>query len=110
MKTFTDGLNFCIKNQNWDEKISEIGYLAFPLARGKGMVPFLVKELAKIVLLDYKMNRVEIRCDPKNSNSGRAAEKAGFTFEGTLRNSKMYRGDPSDTQIFSPIPSDFDRQ
>ena len=94
------------RRQKWAEKISEIGYLAFPESRGKGMIPFLTRELAKLALLEYKMNRVEIWCDKDNVNSGRAALKAGFTYEGTMRKALYQRGVGLDSNVYSMIAED----
>ena len=94
------------RRQKWADKISEIGYLAFPESRGKGMIPFLTRELAKLALLKYQMNRVEIWCDKENVNSGRAAEKAGFTYEGTMRKALFQRGVALDSNVYSMIAED----
>lgn len=87
--------------QNWKNKTAHIGYLAFPAARGKGMVPYLVKELSEIALLEYKMSRVEIRCHVENVSSARVAEKAGYKYEGVLRKALVQRGVAYDIKIFS---------
>jgi len=98
---------FC---QDWIEKKSEIGYLAYPEARGKGMIPFLTRELTKKLLFEYKMERVELWTHSKNDTSGHVAKKVGFIFEGTHRRVKNYRGVVSDFNQYSMIASDFDAE
>ena len=97
-----------IFSQDWYEKKSEIGYLAYPAARGKGMIPFITRELAKKLLFEYKMERVELWTHSKNDKSGHVARKAGFIFEATHRRKKHYRGEIVDFNQYSMIASDFD--
>lgn len=97
-----------IFSQDWYEKKSEIGYLAYPEARGKGMIPFITRELTKKLLFEYKMERVELWTHSKNDRSGHVAKKAGFIFEATHRRKKHYRGEISDFNQYSMIASDFD--
>ena len=94
--------------QDWYEKKTEIGYLAYPEARGKGMIPFLTRELTKKLLLEYKMERVELTTHSENHKSGYVAKKAGFKFEATQRRKKHYRDKISDLNLYSMIASDFD--
>lgn len=94
------------RRQDWRWKKSEIGYMAFPESRGKGMIPFLTRQLAEIALRDYKMNRVEIICAVDNENSSRVAEKAGFKFEGVLRKVHIQRGEALDQKLYSLIAED----
>jgi len=96
-----------LHQQDWFEKKSEIGYLAYPEARGKGMIPFLTRELTKRVLFDHGMERVELMTHSDNETSGHVAKKAGFTFEGTMRRSKNYRNEMVDFNLYSMIASDF---
>lgn len=97
-----------LMRQDWFEKKTEIGYLAYPEARGKGMIPFLTRELTKKLLLEYKMERVELTTHSLNDTSGHVAKKAGFKFEGTLRRVKKYREDIIDMNLYSMIASDLD--
>ncbi len=94
-------------NQDWYEKKTEIGYLAYPEARGKGMIPFLTRELTKKLLLEYGMERVELTTHSENHTSGHVAIKSGFTFESTQRRKKNYRGEVIDINMYSAIASDF---
>ena len=95
-------------NQDWYEKKTEIGYLAYPEARGKGMIPFITRELTKKLLFEYKMERVELTTHYKNDTSGHVAKKAGFVFEAQQRRKKIYRGEVIDFNLYSMIASDFD--
>ncbi|MEN9714507.1 MAG: hypothetical protein RLZZ164_1171 [Actinomycetota bacterium] len=96
------------RRQDWTWKKSELGYMAFAPSRGKGMIPFLVRQLAEIALKDYGMNRVEICCATDNENSSRAAEKAGFKYEGISRKEHIQRGVALDQKIYSLIAEDLD--
>lgn len=97
-----------IFSQDWIEKKSEIGYLAYPEARGKGMIPFLTRELTKKLLFEYKMERVELWTHSLNDTSGHVAKKVGFKLEGTMRRVKKYRDEIIDMNQYSMIASDFD--
>lgn len=94
--------------QDWYEKKTEIGYLAYPEARGKGMIPFLTRELTKKLLLEYRMERVELTTHSENHRSGYVAKKAGFKFESTQRRKKNYRNEVIDLNLYSMIASDFE--
>ena len=97
-----------IFKQDWIENKSEIGYLAYPEARGKGMIPFITRELTKKLLFEYKMERVELWTHSKNDTSGHVAKKVGFVFEGTHRRLRKYREDVADFNQYSMIASDFE--
>jgi RimJ/RimL family protein N-acetyltransferase/GNAT superfamily N-acetyltransferase len=93
---------------DWIQKKTEIGYLAYAQARGKGMIPFLARELAKKLLLEYKFERVELTTHTDNETSGHVARKAGFIFEATNRRKKIYRGEVIDFNMYSMIASDLE--
>ncbi|MNE94807.1 ribosomal-protein-L7/L12-serine acetyltransferase [compost metagenome] len=53
---------------------------------------------------ELQANRIEIRCDSRNVQSVRVAERCGFTLEGILRNDKRdVEGLLRDTMIFSRV-------
>jgi RimJ/RimL family protein N-acetyltransferase len=64
--------------------------------------------MARFAFEQLKMQRVEIVVEVENAPSLRAAEKAGATREGLLRNRLNNRGEPRDALIFSLIPRDMD--
>ncbi|PWL37248.1 MAG: GNAT family N-acetyltransferase [Marivita sp. XM-24bin2] len=51
--------------------------------------------------------RYEWKCDALNAPSRRAAERLGFTYEGTFRQATHYKGRNRDTAWFSIIDSDW---
>lgn len=74
------------------------------------MIPFLTRQLTEIAILEYKMNRVEIRCHVGNFNSSRVAEKVGYKYEGILRNAMIHRGNVCDVKIYSFTKEDLEQQ
>lgn len=89
---------------NWDVRKFEVGYWVDTKHRGKGYVTELVKGLTSFAFRELAANRVEIRCDPKNSRSKAVAERSGFELEGILRNDVIEgNGELRDTCIFAVI-------
>ncbi|MFD1387725.1 GNAT family N-acetyltransferase [Oceanobacillus sp. FSL W7-1293] len=89
---------------NWDVRKFEIGYWIDTKHSGKGYVTELVKGLTSFAFRELDANRVEIRCDPKNSKSKTVAERSGFELEGILKNDVIEgNGELRDTCIFAVI-------
>ena len=91
---------------DWELKRTEIGYMAFPPSRGKGLIPNVLRLLTEFLFDEYGFERVEVLTDIRNLPSQRAALKAGFTFEGQLRRNYLNKGEITDDAIFSMIKSD----
>ena len=64
---------------------AELGADLFPCYWGAGIISRLVERLKEAAFKELGLHRLEIRCMPDNIASVRIALKAGFTFEGTLR-------------------------
>ena len=94
---------------DWKYKRTEIGYGAFAASRGTGFIPTVLRQLVEFLFREYGFERIEVRTDVKNQPSRRAAEKAGFTFEGELRRNFLNLGEVTDDAIFSVIPSDLNK-
>jgi [ribosomal protein S5]-alanine N-acetyltransferase len=94
------------KNTDWLARSTEIVYAVAPDARGFGVAPEAVDVLAIALLLEHRFHRVELRVTPGNVASRRVAEKAGFTYEGLLRNAGHLRSGRVDLEMWSLVTAD----
>ena len=63
--------------------------------------------LMRYVFEELRYRRYEWKCDSLNAPSRRAAVRLGFTFEGTFRQSTVYKGRSRDTSWFSVLDRDW---
>ena len=86
----------------------EIGHVAFGHAMQRSPASseavYLLAELA-LGTLGYR--RLEWKCNALNARSMRAAERLGFTFEGTFRQHMVIKGQNRDTAWFSIIDKEW---
>ncbi len=88
----------------WDVRRFEIGYWCRTSRTGQGFVTEAVHALNRVAFDRLGARRVEVRMDANNESSRRVAERAGFTFEGVLRNDSLTpRGEVRDTRIYSRV-------
>ncbi len=93
--------------RNWKVRSFEIGYWLRVSATGHGYVTEAVKLLTEYVFTQLAANRVEIRCDARNTHSAAVAQRLGFILEGRLRNQGVNTsGGLRDTLVFALIPGD----
>lgn len=76
---------------DWDQRTGEIGYWVTPEVRGHGVASTALRLLSRWSLGPLGLERVELRIWEENIASRRAAEKAGFAYEGTLRGAVIDR-------------------
>jgi RimJ/RimL family protein N-acetyltransferase len=89
---------------DWQARKFEIGYWVNTLYSGQGYVTEAVEGITSYAITELQANRIEIRCDSRNTRSIRIAEHAGFTMEGILRNEKCdTEGLLSSTIIFAKV-------
>ncbi|AMP11450.1 acetyltransferase family protein [Collimonas arenae] len=80
----------------------EIGYWLFDENfRGRGYVSEAVQLLADHLFRSRPINRIEIIASSENDGSKRVAEKAGFRFEGVLRQYVFMGGKYHDSCVYS---------
>lgn len=91
---------------DWSAKITEIAYAVAPQARGFGLAAEAVDGLAIALILEHGFQRIEVRVAPGNVASRRVAEKAGFTYEGLLRNAGSVHGGRVDLEVWSLVAAD----
>lgn len=94
------------KRTDWAGRVTEVSYAIAPEARGFGMAAEAVDVLAIALILEHGFQRVELRVAPGNTASRRVAEKAGFTYEGLLRNAGYVYSGRVDLEVWSLVAAD----
>jgi ribosomal-protein-alanine N-acetyltransferase len=94
---------------DWLARVTEISYAVAPAARGFGVAAEAVDALAIALILEHGFQRVELRVAPGNTASRRVAEKAGFTYEGLLRNAGQVHSGRVDLEVWSFVAADLKR-
>jgi [ribosomal protein S5]-alanine N-acetyltransferase len=91
---------------DWVSGSVEVSYAVAADARGFGVAAEAVDALAFALLFEHRFERVEIRVAPGNMASRRVAEKAGFSYEGLLRNSGFVHSGRVDVEMWSLVAAD----
>ncbi|SIR41207.1 GNAT family N-acetyltransferase [Micromonospora avicenniae] len=89
-----------------DPLLADIGFMALPAARGRGFTPAALAALGAWGFTTLGLARIEWRANVGNTASRRAAEKAGFTVEGTARGGLTHRGQRVDVWTGALLPGD----
>lgn len=88
--------------------VIEVGHIKFtPKLQRTPAATEAMYLLMRHVFEDLGYRRYEWKCDALNLPSRRAAERLGFTYEGTFRQAIIYRGRNRDTAWFSIIDSEW---
>lgn len=89
---------------DWQSRKFEIGYWVRTSFEKQGYVTEAVHAITNYAIHELQANRIEIRCDSRNSRSAQVAKRSGFTLEGILRNEKCnVDGLLRNTMIFSKV-------
>lgn len=94
------------KHTDWAAKVTEMAYAVAPAVRGFGVAAEAVDALTIALILEHGFQRVELRVAPGNIASRRVAEKAGFTYEGLLRNAGYVHSGRVDLEVWSLVAAD----
>lgn len=98
-------INYVSWQQN--HHVGEIGYvLAQPYWR-KGYMTEAAKQVIQFGFERMKLERVQAKCDVQNSGSENVMQKAGMSFEGTLRKLLYIKGVQRDVKMYAITKSDF---
>lgn len=89
--------------------VAEVGNLAFAPGFRQTVAATEAMYLMMRHVFGLGYRRYEWKCDSLNAPSRRAAERLGFTYEGTFRQHMVYKGRNRDTAWFSVIDRDWAR-
>lgn len=89
-----------------DPQLADVGFLTAPHARGRGYMPAALATVCAWGFTTLGLARIEWRANVGNIASRRAAEKAGFRYEGVARAGIPYRGDRVDCWVGALLPED----
>jgi RimJ/RimL family protein N-acetyltransferase len=98
-----------LQHPDWQHRTGAIGYWVAPWARGRGAAGRASALLGRWALVTLGLRRVTIDADATNAASRRAAERAGFTFEGVLRSAIAVKGRRWSLATYSLIAEDLGR-
>jgi [ribosomal protein S5]-alanine N-acetyltransferase len=86
---------------------AELGYVLSREHWGKGLMTEAVQAVIRFGFGRMELNRIQARCIAENADSARVMEKAGMTYEGTLRESEFIKGAYRDMKIYSILRREF---
>lgn len=82
----------------------EVGHVAFSRALQRTPISTEAQYLLMRYIFDaLRYRRYEWKCDSLNAPSREAAERLGFTYEGTFRQAAVYKGRTRDTAWYSVV-------
>ncbi len=88
--------------------VIEVGWLAYsPLLQRTVVATEAMYLLMRLAFDDLGYRRYEWKCNALNAPSRRAAERLGFTYEGTFRQAKVNKGRNRDTAWFAILDGEW---
>lgn len=93
-----------LHRMDWQTRKFEIGYWVRTAYGRQGYITEAVHAITNYAVQELQANRIEIRCDARNTPSARIAGGCGFTLEGVLRGDHYdVDGKLRDTMIFAKV-------
>lgn len=94
------------------KKSAEIGYWLAKTATGKGYMSEAVKLIEDEAFRTLGLNRIQIKCDPRNTKSANVAKRLGYVLDGVIRNASFSEIEKifTDDCVFSKLRSEWERQ
>ena len=89
------------RQQNIHRQTAEMGYYIAEEHWGKGIMTDAVKQICEYVFKNSDILRIYAEPFAYNAGSCRVLEKAGFQYEGTLRNNAVKNGKVIDMKMYS---------
>lgn len=91
---------------DYQSNSAEVGYVLNPAYWGHEYAPEALVAVIKYGFEELKLNRIEARHIEGNCSSRRVMEKAGMSYEGTLRSSLLVKNEYKDVCVCSILKSE----
>ncbi len=88
---------------------AEVGYVLNRGYWGRGLAAEALGAMISFGFRHMGLNRIEARCIAENSASARVMEKAGMTYEGTLRQREFVKGAYRDMKLYAILKEEHRR-
>jgi RimJ/RimL family protein N-acetyltransferase len=96
-----------LHRMDWSVPRFEIGYWVRTSLQGQGYITEAVNGITAFAFSVLKAQRIEIRCDVRNTRSAAVAERAGYALEARLHhNTRAPDGSLRDTLIYVRFPTE----
>ena len=94
---------------NWEpgHARAELGYVLSREYWGRGLASEAVRAVVSFGFARMDLNRIEARCIAENAASSRVMEKAGMTYEGTLRQRERIKGAYRDMKLYAILKDEY---
>ena len=86
---------------------AEVGYVLHRDYWGMGLTAEALGALFSFGFRSMDLNRIEARCFAENTASARVMEKAGMTYEGTMRGREFLKGEYRDMKLYAILKDDY---
>ncbi len=94
-----------LHRMDWSVPRFEIGYWVRTSLQGQGYITEAVRGITDFAFSVLKAQRIEIRCDARNTRSAAVAERAGYALEARLHHdTRAPDGSLRDTLIYARFP------
>ena len=90
-------------------RTGEIGYWLGEPFWGRGIATSAVRALSRWAFLSFDLVRLQARVFDSNSASRKVLEKAGFTYEGRLRQAATKNGKTMDLHIYALLRNELEK-
>ena len=94
---------------NWEpgHDRAELGYVISRAYWGRGLSSEAVRAMISFGFARMDLNRIEARCIAENAASARVMEKAGMTYEGTVRQRERIKGAYRDIKLYAILKDEY---
>jgi [ribosomal protein S5]-alanine N-acetyltransferase len=82
-------------------KRGELSYILNPAFQGRGIALEAIKTVIDFCFGEVGLNRIQAKCTPDNLPSERVIQKLGMSYEGTLKEFWLNKGNYTDAKLYA---------